>query len=1256
MSTYILGSYLKINDWSEQDKKNLGIYLQWNSYRSERYKLFYVATPKVACTTLKWWFAALEGYSQELRQITANPESALDLVVHHSHLVAPNVTGLSLPEISEALNSDSYFRFAVVRNPYKRIFSAWQSKLLLREPLQVRPYVNADFYHHPINVAADIAKSFEGFLEHLAENEAPSYWDHHWTPQADLLRPDLINYSCLVKIEESKNLDKRLSEWLGKYITSPFQGRRSNESLIPYSSEFVTERSAELIRTLFAHDFDLFGYDKKPPEVKDTFSIDQLDTAIKAINFIRARHKSLTERDSQIVGLNHMLSERNGQITSLSQAVTERDSQIVGLNHMLSERNGQINFQNESIQALLQSRSWKLTKPLRTISGQIRTVTKSMRIILNNSSARIPVIRQISIRRIRLSHLFDEKFYRERNHDVKNAGIDPATHYYIFGWNEHRDPSKKFSTHIYLENNPDVAAAGINPLLHYIKYGKAEGRQIQAVAVDFDADLSLDVAAAGIDPYNHYLNNGMTEGRLGHLPNIPGLDTLQHLDPQRETVLVVCHEGSRTGAPILGYNLVRELLCRFNVVTLFLGPGPMLEASRALGAVVLGPTTHDRHPLIVDRMIAAILERATLSFAIINSVEARFPLVSLTHRNVPTVSLIHEFAAYTRPGGIAEAVLWSDITVFSSRLTRDNAWACHAELRGIAFPVIPQGRCYLPEASSAPGQHLSVSALTSVIRPDGFSADGLVVLGLGTVQLRKGVDLFLECASRVCRSAPDLPIRFVWIGKGYDPENDAQYSVYLADQIQRAGLAKRVQFIDEVPDLQDVYAAADLLLLSSRLDPLPNVAIDALSEGLPVICFDRATGIADILRDHGLAEHCVAPYLDTAHIAEQILAIARSPSLHQELAERAAQVAATTFQMPRYVGDIVTLAERAREKSRQQAEDIATIRDANILISDYVLQPGITADADLAVLYVRSWASGVTPRKPFPGFHPGVYRERHGLAQPDADPLADYLRQGRPEGPWLLPLITPDTPARGTVREHQRIALHVHAFYPDLVAPILEAIGQNQTRMDLLVSVVDEEDHYLLAPLFQNYRGGRVEMRTVKNRGRDLGPFCTAFADTILRNYDLVGHIHTKRSPEIGAEASQQWVRFLMSNLLGGSVPMADRILATMTIDSRIGMVFPDDPYILSWGENRPHAEALAQRLGISQLPESIVFPVGSMFWARVSALEPLLTLGLTWADYPEEPVPYDGTMLHALERLLPLIATKTGHTLALSQVPGVVR
>jgi len=46
-------------------------------------------------------------------------------------------------------------------------------------------------------------------------------------------------------------------------------------------------------------------------------------------------------------------------------------------------------------------------------------------------------------------------------------------------------------------------------------------------------------------------------------------------------------------------------------------------------------------------------------------------------------------------------------------------------------------------------------------------------------------------------------------------------------------------------------------------------------------------------------------------------------------------------------------------------------------------------------------------------------------------------------------------------------------------------------------------------------------------------------------------------------------------------------------------------------------------------------FLVGTMFWARSEAMKPLIHLNLQWEDYPEEPIPIDGSMLHALERII---------------------
>ncbi len=371
----------QISEWPEPDKQKLLTYLGWSCLLSEKHKLLYIATPKVACTSLKWWFAELEGFSDAIRQSNVSAESDPDLIIHDTFFkIAPAVAGLPPEALFEPITSTEYFRFAVVRNPYKRIFSAWQSKLLLREPLQIGPYVNCDFYHHKIGNSTDIAKAFEGFLEHLAKNETPNYLDVHWTPQVDLLRPDLINYSKLVKIENANELSTALSKWLGAESIDPFATRSANESLIPYLPELITQRSIELMHLLFAKDFEAFGYSEQLPEAKEEFSVEQFKIAIKAIDIIRGRHQRLgeirnrisAECKESIASLNNIATERENQIANISQALAECNNTIDNLNQTLVERNGKIIDLMLDQKRILNSMSWKITKPLRFIKNKLK--------------------------------------------------------------------------------------------------------------------------------------------------------------------------------------------------------------------------------------------------------------------------------------------------------------------------------------------------------------------------------------------------------------------------------------------------------------------------------------------------------------------------------------------------------------------------------------------------------------------------------------------------------------------------------------------------------------------------------------------------------------------------------------------------------------------------------------------------------------------------------------------------------------------
>ena len=891
------------------------------------------------------------------------------------------------------------------------------------------------------------------------------------------------------------------------------------------------------------------------------------------------------------------LDELKQHAANLNQAVVERNGQITNLNQAVAERDGQIAGLNQTVIGRDQ-------EIVALHSSNSWRITKPLRIVTRMLGGKHKGLRFVMIRGLKQPVSLVKRTYLNFTQDVDKL-------------------PNGFDRNKYLKFNPDLAKAGVNPTKHYLLHGRYEGRIFSLPAIDLCG--------------NH------------------------DFKPERETILVVSHDASRTGAPVLSLNLVQALVGRYNVVALFLGGGSLSDAFLLTGAAVMTSSSLRGDPVLAGLIIGQLCERFNFKFALVNTLESRVVLPALGSHFVPTISLIHEFASsYIRPQEVlGEACFWSSEVVFSAKVILENALAEYPSLGDRSAHILPQGRCLVPlEEFSEEQMQVERERIRRLIRPKDIVEDTVIVLGAGTVTFRKGVDLFIECATRAVRALEGNRCRFVWIGKGYDPDNDAGYSVYLADQIRRAGLEGHVFFVDETAAIETAYEEADLFLLSSRLDPLPNVAIDAMTHGVPVLCFNKTTGIADFLIDSGLRNHCVAEYLDSSEMAEKILVLASSPVLRKHVGNQCREASIAYFNMQEYIAHLEVLARVACDRTQQEKADTQVILDSGLFRLDFSSpRQGQSIEAEVRA-YVRAWASGICRRKPFPGLHPGIYQEQHGLATQGADPFADYLRAGRPKGPWdNLVIVTGDT-EETDLPDNQRVALHVHVYYPELFPEIMTRLSCNRICPDLFVSITDEKARESVVSELKNYKGQVADIQLLPNRGRDIGPFFTAFGQRMVANYDFIGHIHTKKSADVkDATVGQSWYRFLLGNLLGSeSVAMADCILANMKSDTSIGMVFPDDPNILGWSDNRAFANPLAIRIGLENLPDNFVFPVGTMFWAKSSALLPLMNLKLDWDDYPDEPLPYDGSSLHAIERLLSLSVSANNLRSATTNVIGLTR
>lgn len=166
--------------------------LEYGTFVSTRYRYLYVSTPKVACTSIKLFLHSLEELPP-IQPFSGAHESKLSMFIHdRQQFGLPSILELTPTLQEQALNASGWFRFALVRNPYSRLFSAWQSKIRTVEP---------DFEH----VAGQIRHSFPDgalptfpeFVDFVCDREDLSTCDAHWQLQSGLAFSDLLRHSIL---------------------------------------------------------------------------------------------------------------------------------------------------------------------------------------------------------------------------------------------------------------------------------------------------------------------------------------------------------------------------------------------------------------------------------------------------------------------------------------------------------------------------------------------------------------------------------------------------------------------------------------------------------------------------------------------------------------------------------------------------------------------------------------------------------------------------------------------------------------------------------------------------------------------------------------------------------------------------------------------------------------------------------------------------------------------------------------------------
>jgi lipopolysaccharide biosynthesis protein len=150
-----------------------------------------------------------------------------------------------------------------------------------------------------------------------------------------------------------------------------------------------------------------------------------------------------------------------------------------------------------------------------------------------------------------------------------------------------------------------------------------------------------------------------------------------------------------------------------------------------------------------------------------------------------------------------------------------------------------------------------------------------------------------------------------------------------------------------------------------------------------------------------------------------------------------------------------------------------------------------------------------------------------------------------------------------------------------------------------------------------------------------------------VARYDLALHLHSKRS-------DAAWLNHQLNALVGDQRWCAG-ITELFRALPQLGLLMPRPPEslrpYLSWAGNAQHAEQLIRQLWPEcefPVQAPLVFPAGMMFWFRPQALTSLQQATQALLGLKPEPLPLDGTQLHALERLTAHACERAGFGWAL--------
>ena len=239
-------------------------------------------------------------------------------------------------------------------------------------------------------------------------------------------------------------------------------------------------------------------------------------------------------------------------------------------------------------------------------------------------------------------------------------------------------------------------------------------------------------------------------------------------------------------------------------------------------------------------------------------------------------------------------------------------------------------------------------------------------------------------------------------------------------------------------------------------------------------------------------------------------------------------------------------------------------------------------------------------------------------------------------------------------KTNKKVLLIVHVYYEDLWEYEFNYLKNVPEYIDILITTDTDSKKDFFEEMVCNHLKNKTKIIKINSRGRDMASLLVA-SRNIVKNYDYFCFMHDKKPH---ANDVVTWAKTFRDVLWENNLASefyVNNIIHEFDVNPSLGLIVPPKIYHGNffhgfinnyWVNNFDLALNLLDQMGITTHinKENPPLSLGNCFWAKYDAIEPIFELYLDYTDFPQEPMPLDDTISHAMERIYPYVAASRGY------------